>query len=373
MKNKQPDLNLLLEEYTSRLEQKVAYESQYFRLMADAMPQIVWTATPEGQADYFNQKWYEYTGQEPGQAAVGGFMHPDDLKLAEVRWEEAMESGDLFEMEYRLREGKTGEYKWFLARALPGIGSNQEIFKWFGTCTDIDDHKRSQAKKDEFIAVASHELKTPVTSIKAFAQLLARRMKHSGDEKSYAYVSKMDSQLDKLTSLIKELLDVSKIDSGQLAMRLEEFDFDSFVQETIENLRLISGRHAIELEGSTKKKVVADKNRLEQVLSNFVTNAIKYSPRRDRILLRLGGDESHVKLEVQDFGVGIPSAEQTKVFDRFYRVGGSKRETFAGLGLGLFISSDLIRRQGGKIGLDSQEGKGSTFYFTLPATGGVSG
>src|SRR5687767_6946576 len=126
MTSKPQDLNQLLEEYTSRLEQKVAYESQYFRLMADAMPQIVWTATADGTADYFNQKWYDYTGQEQPEGQPfepgGGFLHPDDLKLATVRWREAVEGGKLFEMEYRLREGKTGEYRWFLARALPGIG-----------------------------------------------------------------------------------------------------------------------------------------------------------------------------------------------------------------------------------------------------------
>ena len=370
MANKSQDLNQLLEEYTSRLEQKVAYESQYFRLMADAMPQIVWTATPEGEADYFNQKWYEYTGQESGQAAVGEFMHPDDLKLAELRWGEAIESGDLFEMEYRLREGKTGEYRWFLARALPGASADKKIFKWFGTCTDIDDHKRSQAKKDEFIAVASHELKTPVTSIKAFAQLLARRMKRSGDEESYAYVSKMDTQLDKLTGLIKELLDVSKIDSGHLELRVEEFDFDEFVSGIIDDLKLISTRHEIEIKGASKMRVVADKNRLEQVIINLVSNGIKYSPGGGKIVVRLSGDQAQAKLAVQDYGVGIPTKEQSKVFDRFYRVGGSMRDTFAGLGLGLFISADIIKRQGGKIWLKSKEGEGSTFFFSLPAAGG---
>lgn len=363
------DLNKLMEEYTSRLEKKVANEGQFFRLMADAMPQIVWTALPTGQPDYFNRRWYEYTGLSEEKSLTSntlGITHHDDIPTVQKAWKAALKSGEPYEAEFRMREARTGRYRWFLGRALAGTDSSSKIIKWFGTCTDIDEQKKAQAQKDEFIAIASHELKTPLTSIKTFAQLLGRHLEAVKDQDSLAYVTRMNSQIDRLANLVKELLDISLLDSGKLGLRKEKFDFDGFMKETIKSLQLLSDGHKIFFKGQTKANYKGDRDRIEQVLTNLVINGIKYSPKSDKIVVSCSREKSAIKVAVKDFGMGIPKKEQKHIFERFFRVDGPELETFSGLGLGLYISAEIIRKAGGEIWVDSEVGKGATFSFTLP-------
>ncbi len=182
-------LDDLMEEYTSRLEKRVAYESRFFRLMADAMPQIVWTAQPNGKADYFNRRWYEYTDTTESAAMTNNWLsiaYPDDLAANKKLWASAVKNNLPFESELRFKDKQSGGFKWFLVRALPGRDTSGKTIKWFGTCTDIDEHKKAQANKDEFIAITSHELKTPLTSLKAFNQLLQLQMEAATAVRSLA-------------------------------------------------------------------------------------------------------------------------------------------------------------------------------------------
>ncbi len=225
-----------------------------------------------------------------------------------------------------------------------------------------------EAKKDDFIGVATHELKTPVTSIKAYTQILQHRFMKEGDTKSSEMLLKMDAQLNKLISLISDLLDVTKIEGGKLSLMREEFDMNQLVAELVEELQRTTFRHTITIHGNINRLVTADKDRTGQVLTNLITNAIKYSPHSNKINVNLEEIDNSVQVCVEDFGVGIPRGKQDKVFERFFRVSGPKEDTFPGLGLGLYISSEIIKRQGGRIWVESIENVGSTFCFTLPFT-----
>ncbi len=235
---------------------------------------------------------------------------------------------------------------------------------------DITDRKKLERQKDEFIAVATHELKTPVTSIKAYAQILRNRFEKGGDLHSSGLLGKMDAQLNKLIVLISDLLDVTKIEGGKLSLSQEKFDINILVKELVEELQRTTERHALLIEGEISRLVTADRDRTGQVLTNLISNAIKYSPHSKKIIIKINEDHDHIKIAVRDFGVGIPEDKQDKVFEQFYRVSGPKEDTYPGLGLGLYISSEIIKRQGGRIWVESTVGKGSTFYFTLPFTVG---
>lgn len=230
---------------------------------------------------------------------------------------------------------------------------------------DISARQKLEKRKDEFIGLASHELKTPLTSIKVFTQLLGRSLSSSNDQQNLVYITKMNQQIDRLTSLVEDLLDVSKIESGKLQLNYEVFDFNQLVQDTIFEVQSISQSHTIQMSGAIEKPITADAYRLAQVVSNLLTNAIKYSPAAHQVDVALSETKTEIKLSVRDYGVGIPETELTRVFEKFFRARGKNRHSFPGLGLGLYLSSQIVRRHGGTISVESQEGNGSVFTVSL--------
>ncbi len=225
-----------------------------------------------------------------------------------------------------------------------------------------------EKQKNDFISLASHELKTPVTSVKAYAQVLEKRFSKAGDGESAELIKKMDAQLDKLTSLIGDLLDASKIESGKLQFHKNLFDFNDVVKEVVEEMQRTTVKHKIHLELGETKSIYGDRDRIGQVLVNLLTNAIKYSPNADKIIVRSVAKKDEIMLSVKDFGIGISPDGITRVFEQFYRVTSNEEEVFPGMGLGLYVSSEIVKRHHGKIWVESEKGKGSTFYFTLPLT-----
>jgi signal transduction histidine kinase len=228
--------------------------------------------------------------------------------------------------------------------------------------------EKQEKQKNDLIGMASHELKTPVTSVKAFAQVLQNRFTKAGDEQSAMLLRKMDAQLDKLTSLIGDLLDVTKIETGKLQFHKKFFDFNEMVTEIVEEMQRTTERHKIITKLDKTKNLYGDHDRIGQTLTNLLTNAIKYSPAADKIIITTTVSKKDVTLSIQDFGVGIPKESQDKIFNQFYRVSGKSEETFPGMGLGLFVSAEIIKRHNGKIWVESEKGRGSKFYFTLPFT-----
>jgi signal transduction histidine kinase len=196
--------------------------------------------------------------------------------------------------------------------------------------------------------------------------LLLQRSEKKKDEKSSVVLEKMDRQINKLTMLIGDLLNLARIQTGRFEFRNEYFAIDDLLKETVESLQGTTEKHRIKIQGKTKKKVYADRDRVSQVLINLLTNAIKYSPKADRIIVHSKTDRNNVTIAVQDFGIGIPKRDLNKIFDRFFRVEGADEKTYPGFGIGLFVSAEIVARHGGKIWAESEKGKGSTFYFTLP-------
>lgn len=234
-----------------------------------------------------------------------------------------------------------------------------------GFVLDISERKKLERMKDEFLGVASHELKTPVTSIKGYTQLLLRRFRDRQDEATIAVLNRMDRQINKLITLISDLVDVTRIESGKMVFKEEYFEFNSLVRETVEGVQLTSGNHRIITELGPDRKIWGDRDRVGQVIVNLLTNAVKYSPHADRVIVRTGVKDKNVSLSVEDFGIGVPREKQERIFERFFRVQGAKEDTYPGLGLGLYISREIVSRLGGTIGVESN-GRGSVFSFTLP-------
>lgn len=217
--------------------------------------------------------------------------------------------------------------------------------------------------KDEFISMASHELKTPITSINGYLQLLERNMK-AGPQ--VLFLKKASQQVSKLMSLISDLLDISKIQSGRLSLNLTRFNLCELLRETVETVQQTSTFHTLQLEAEDGLWLIADKQRLEQVVINLLTNSIKYSPESPQIFIKGRKEGGNILVSVQDFGIGIPPEKQKKIFDRFYRVEGLEY-TYSGLGLGLYISNEIIAQHQGKMWVQSELEKGSTFFVQLKA------
>jgi PAS domain S-box-containing protein len=245
---------------------------------------------------------------------------------------------------------------------------------FIGVAKDITEYKQIEEqrmeleqRKDEFISMASHELKTPITSLKGYTQLLKRKLEKQGLPESVATLSKMETQLTRLTNLISDLLDVSKIQAGKLDYAQESINIDALVHDIAEMLQQISTTHTITIHGTSHTKVIGDSDRLRQVFTNLISNAIKYSPKANQVDIYLSASQNTVTVSVRDYGIGIPGEHQQKIFDRFYRVSGVHDKTFPGLGMGLYISSEIIKRHDGRLWVESEENKGSTFSISLPA------
>lgn len=230
---------------------------------------------------------------------------------------------------------------------------------------DITERKRLEQRKDEFIGIASHELKTPLTSIKGYVQILERIITEMGNDRATVLVNKTNTYINRLNSLISDLLDVSKIQSGKIQFNKSEFNIRELLLESIEAFQPTSLKHVLICSECKDFTVYGDRNRLEQVISNLLSNAIKYSPDADKVEVSMESQNEDIIIRVTDYGIGIPKNQHNKLFQRFYRVQKNAKQ-FSGLGIGLYISAEIIKRHDGTIGLESKEGKGSTFYFTLP-------
>ena len=255
--------------------------------------------------------------------------------------------------------------RWFSFTYKPIKDANGQVYAIIHAATDVTKLVQLQQQKDEFLGIASHELKTPVTSIKAYAQVLERMIRSEGDEKKATMVRKMDQQLNRLTGLIGDLLDVTKIQSGKMTFNPIEFDFDAVVEDIVDEMQHISSKHKIICNLESNAIVFADKERIGQVITNFLSNAIKYSTDADEIDVATYSQDGEVILSVRDYGIGISEDLQHLVFDQFYRVDGNLQHTYPGLGLGLYISAEIIKSEGGRIWVESTAGKGATFFFAL--------
>ena len=348
----------------------LADSEQLLRNITSATPTALWMSDKNGGINYVNQTWVEWTGRtyedNIGAGWLENIMDEDRQKIAK-KFITAINTTLGFEAEFRINH-IDGTVHWCIASGQPQFDNDGSFAGFVGACVDITEQKNLQQQKDDFIAIASHELKTPVTSIKGYAQVLEKMLLKKGDVTEALMMNRMDAQIIRLTSLIGDLLDVTKINSGKLQFNDREFEFNPMVKELIEDLQRTTDQHTLVEDFGETGFVFGDKERISQVITNLISNAIKYSPASGKIIISTALQKNEVTLCVQDFGIGIPEDKLCKVFEQFYRVSGDMQHTFPGLGLGLYISSEIIKREGGRIWANSLEGKGSTFCFALPAT-----
>lgn len=352
-------------------EKKIKESEKKYRFLADAIPQIVWLGEKDGQLTYFNQATLKYSGKNYNDFVEDNgwleIVHPDDRKENVRMWTKSIRTKKPFNFEHRFRN-KNNEYRWFLSRAFAELDENGEVKKWVGTSTDIDEMKRLDKQKNDFIKMANHELKTPVTTIKGYVQLLKKMRGDSQDKFLVNTLNTIENQVNKLNVLVGDLLDISRMESGNLPLNKKQFSLVGLVTETIEDIKASVQSHQInfELKHPSDIEVFADKDRITQVLNNLLTNAIKYSPQKKKVNVELFVEAECAVVSVEDFGIGMDEDELTKIFERFYRVSGDDEETFPGFGIGLFIVKDILERHHGKITVESKKEKGSKFSFYLP-------
>jgi signal transduction histidine kinase len=231
---------------------------------------------------------------------------------------------------------------------------------------DNSARKELEQRKDAFLSMASHELKTPLTALKLQTSLLHRQLAKQGIQDADPALSRMETQINKVTRLVEELLDVSKIQAGRLEYVRETVDLEALLQEITEILQQTNPSHTIVVRGTVGTSLIGDPDRLGQVFINLLSNAIKYSPDAKTVEMDLSTSPEMVTVSVRDHGLGIPREQRDKIFDRFYRVTDSKQRAIPGLGMGLYIVAEIVKRHGGTITVDSAIGKGSTFTVTLP-------
>jgi PAS domain S-box-containing protein len=350
---------------TQRKEAELALQENEskFSFLADAIPHKLWTSDAGGNATYYNQGWYDYTGISGFselKATIWDLIHPEDRTAAEEEWPKAIERGEEMSMEQRIKR-HDGQYRWHLSRFSAHRDKDGKIRLWVGTSTDIQEQKENEYRKDEFLSIASHELKTPLTTIKAFNQLMKRAKTPAllND-----FIDKSAEHIYKLERLISDLLDVTKLNAGKLIYTMDTFSFDQMLAHTIQDLQYNTS-HEIVIGSSAEIYYTGDHFRLEQVIDNLLTNAIKYSPDSKKIIVNSKIEQNSIIVSVQDFGIGIAPENVDRLFDRYYRVDNTAMR-FEGLGLGLYISSEILKRHQGSFWIESELGVGSIFYFRLP-------
>ncbi len=358
------------------LNKKIKESESHFRQMADLMPEKVINTDPEGNVIYFNQHWLNYTGRSSEELKKEDWtlkIHPEDRDNYRVQWEQSLQSGENLDMEIRILS-KEGDYKWHLSRAEAVRDDNGKIKLWIGTNTDIQRLKEEEKRKEDFLKMVSHELKTPVTSIKGYVQLLLSLLKTAQDKKVSSLpvqpsLERIDHQITRLTRLISEILDLSRIEENKLELKKEIFSINELVTQTVQDINYTNTQHKIDVVHDHEGTVVGDKDRIGQVLINLITNAIKYSPEKQEVKVIIHKKvKNMVTVSVKDWGIGIAAENHGHIFKRFYRISKEKEDTYSGFGIGLFLANEIIHRHKGDIKVKSKKGEGSEFSFTIPET-----
>ncbi len=341
---------------------------EQFKQMANSAPMPLWVSGLDNKCSFFNKAWLNFTGRKLEEESGDGWtdgVHPDDLEKCKKIYQGAFEKQKKFIMEYRLRR-KDGQYRWVQDSGIPHFSKEREFLGFIGTCVDIHELKEIEHSKDQFIVAASHELKTPLTTLNIYLQLLSEYFKHPSLEKHQTYVSGAMDQVKKINDLINQLLDLSRIQSGYLDFECTVFSFGELVVKIVKKMQAIMPSHKIVVKGKINCFVKGDAERISQSIENLLANASKYSKGNDEIFVELFEDNEHVKISVTDFGIGIGKEHLSKIFERFYRIPGKKEDTFPGLGIGLYLSQQIIKKHGGEITVESVLNKETTFVIQIP-------
>jgi PAS domain S-box-containing protein len=374
-------------------EDALRASEERFRILAEATPHFVWNAGSDGTIGYINPQWCEYTGLTVEESRAGKYyetaVHPDDVQRILETWAACSALGEPFEMQYRLRRARDGAYRWFLARAVPIRDAQGRILQWLGTAMDVDDYKRADEErrqlldseraarseaervsrvKDEFVATLSHELRTPLNAILGWTQLL--RAKASDPKMVGQGLEVIERNARVQAQMISDLLDVSRIISGKVRLDPRAMDLALVVENAVQSVRFAAESKGIILErdlAAPEVPLAGDPDRLQQVVWNFLSNAIKFTPAGGRVRIELQSVDGTARVRVSDTGQGFPPDLAPSLFERFRQADASSTRRHGGLGLGLSIAKEMIELHGGTIGAESPgEGQGAVFWITLP-------
>jgi PAS domain S-box-containing protein len=357
-------------------EALVEREAQY-RTLAEAMPHIVYRTGPDGEADYVNSRWFQYAGIDP--ATDGGFdwmanVHPDDRERTERAWRTSLATGEAFTAEFRFRRAD-GEYRWHSSSARVVRNDTGGVLRWIGTFTDVHDVtlaaaalKDADRRKDEFLATLAHELRNPLSPMRIAVTLLGRREREDPELSQLRLV--IERQVDHLTRLVDDLLDVSRITRDKLTLRKEPVDLATVIQGAVDAARPEIDRHGHHLTVTlTSEPLTAqcDVVRITQVFSNLLQNAAKYTPRGGSIWVVAERDGPEAVVRVRDTGMGIAAEKLPRLFEMFYQADPALDRSDGGLGIGLTLVHRLLEMHDGHVEARSTgTGQGSEFIVRLP-------
>ena len=359
---------------------------EQLRLVTDALPVLVSYVDAQQRYRFNNRAYEEWFGQP--RALVEG-RHIREV-LGEAAYErirdhvEAALAGRAVTYEARVPY-REGAERWIHATYIPHVGARGEVEGFVALVSDISERKQAEAErerllaedqrratelqrlKDQFIQVAAHELKTPVTIMKGYAQALVRAGGASAAQRKM--FDSIDRGADRIARIIEDLLDISVLQAGSLELRREPIELAGLVEEQVDRLALAAAKHRLRLLEAQPVVVQGDRGRLEQVVASLLDNAVRYSPAGGDVDVAVVVEGNEAIVSVADRGVGIPVEKQGRIFERFYRAHTNTPYDYGGMGVGLFIASEIVRRHGGRIWFESEEGKGSTFHFALPLVG----
>jgi PAS domain S-box-containing protein len=349
-----------------------------FENLLDLSPQVVWFGQPDGQISYCNPYWYQYTGLSEQETVGYGWanaIHPDERDQVVETVQSALQQGKDYEVEFRLRK-KDGSHCWFLARGRTGHDSTGEVDAWLGIAVDIEERKRAEEEawaasqaKSEFLASMSHELRTPLNAIGGYAELLALGIRGSLNADQAQDIARIRRSQQHLLTLINDVLNFAKVDAGQTEYRITAVPVVEALRDTESMIApqvLAKGLHYTFKGGDKSASVLADPEKLQQIVLNLLGNAVKFTESGGGITLSTATVGNCIQIRVADTGPGISPEKLERIFDPFVQAERRLNQPVQGVGLGLAISQDLAQAMGGKVTVESEVGKGSTFTLELP-------
>jgi PAS domain S-box-containing protein len=306
-------------------------------------------------------------------------IHPDDIREVHTKVMGCLKEGNVDHCDIRFRVlSEENEVRWLQCIGKAVFKSDKTVQRFAGIVRDItkevagiEEQRKLQMQKDKFLSIASHELKTPVTSIKAYAQLLTKMLERESDTQKVAMITRLTGQINRLNVLIDDLVDVSKISNDRLNFQRDYHAFNEIVKDSIEDISTDKNTHEIITQLDFNGSIYCDRSRIGQVIKNMLSNAIKYSPGQNKVLISTRQSGNNLLVAVQDYGIGVSDKDKNRIFDQFYRVSTVDAYAYQGMGLGLFISAEIIRQEGGKIWVDSVADRGAIFCFSLPLINSV--
>ena len=377
---------LLRESEASRAETE-ANEARY-RFLAGAIPVHVWTASPDGMLDFVSERTVSYLGLSAERVLRDGWLqalHADDVERSENRWRHSLETGEAYEIEFRIWSAGHLAYRWHLVRASAQRDADGAIIRWFGSNTDIEDWKTTEAElhrltieaqeanrsKGDFLAAMSHELRTPLNAIGGYAQLIELGVRGPVTEEQKVDLRRIQRSKMHLDGLVSSVLDFAKMGVGRIELHTVPIDVERLIGSVVDMVRPQLAEKGLTLSVSklpTALSIDGDVDRTRQILLNLLTNALKFTPGDGVLTIVAGGSNPDVTIGISDTGIGIAPEQLDSIFEPFVQAKTPLHVAGIGVGLGLAISRQLARAMGGDVTAISTLGEGSTFTLTLPKT-----